>query len=164
MVGTLLGSCVSACLFDPVAKIGGMNHFMLPEGIFDERLPSRFGVHAMEKLINDIMKLGGDRSRLVAKVFGGGHVLRIQHPQLGVPERNILFAKSYLATERISIVAQRLGGTEPLQVLFYTHTGKALVKALKIHRASALAEEETRYRVEVIKQFQQPPESDITLF
>lgn len=164
LVSTVLGSCVSACLFDPVAKVGGMNHFMLPDGVQDGELPSRYGVHAMEMLINEIMKLGGDRRRFQAKVFGGGHVLKVQHNLLAVPERNMLFIKAFLATEKISIVAQRLGGTQPLQVHFYTHTGKAWIKALGASEAKEVEAEEHRYRVEAVRGVQKPAADDITLF
>ncbi len=164
VVRTVLGSCVSACLFDPVAGIGGMNHFMLPEGNGDSGLPARYGVHAMEMLINQIMKLGGERRRLMAKVFGAGHVLRIQSNGLAVPEQNALFIKAFLATERISILAQRLGGTQPLQVLFFTNTGKAWVKAVGGDKAKDLAEEERRYGIEIVKQVERPPEDNVILF
>ncbi len=164
VVRTVLGSCVSACLYDPVAGIGGMNHFMLPEGNGDSGLATRYGVHAMEMLINQIMKLGGERRRLMAKVFGAGHVLRMQSNGLAVPEQNALFIKAFLATERISILAQRLGGTQPLQVFFFTHTGKALIKALGSDKAKDVAEEETRYRVEIVRQIERPREDNVTLF
>ena len=75
VVTTLLGSCIAACLFDPVAGVGGMNHFLLPGTVGQTEGCTRYGVHAMELLINDIMKLGGDRRRLKAKVFGGAQVM-----------------------------------------------------------------------------------------
>ncbi|MGH7767165.1 MAG: chemotaxis protein CheD, partial [Candidatus Binatia bacterium] len=78
VVRTVLGSCVSACLFDPLTNVGGMNHFMLPDGEPDGDQPTRYGINAMEVLINEIMKLGGERRRLRAKVFGAGHVLNIE--------------------------------------------------------------------------------------
>src|SRR5687767_7179011 len=75
LLDTVLGSCISACVYDPVAGIGGMNHFMLPEGAdADNPTSARYGVNAMELLISEIMKLGGTRKRFQAKIFGGGHV------------------------------------------------------------------------------------------
>ena len=87
VVRTLLGSCIAACLWDPRSGVGGMNHFMLPRpanGVA-EADPSRFGVHAMELLIGKIQRLGGDRRTLQAKVFGGGHVLKIGGSGARVP-------------------------------------------------------------------------------
>src|SRR5262245_5069328 len=124
-IRTVLGSCISACLFDPVTGVGGMNHFMLPHGSEDKELPARYGVHAMELLITTIMKLGGDRRRLQAKVFGGGHVLVLQDQLLAVPEANIQFAKHFLTTEQIPIRGLRVGGDRPLLVHFYPQTGRA---------------------------------------
>src|SRR5580658_1868975 len=75
VVRTVLGSCIAVCLRDPVAGVGGMNHFLLPYGGHNELASARYGIHAMELLINDCMKVGADRAKLEAKVFGGGHVL-----------------------------------------------------------------------------------------
>lgn len=128
-VRTVLGSCVSACLYDPVARVGGMNHFMLPDGMHDEQ-PARYGVHAMELLINQIMKLGGDRSRLKAKVFGGANVLRMERTGVDVGRGNIEFIRRFLAAERIPIEGERLGGTQPLEVRMEATTGRVRVRAL----------------------------------
>lgn len=163
-VRTVLGSCIAACLFDPVARVGGMNHFLLPNGTEDRELPTRYGVHAMELLITDIMKLGGDRRHLQAKVFGGGQVLPLRDRILTVPEANIQFVKQFLATERIPIAGLRVGGHQPLLVHFFPHTGRAFVKPLGMERADAVAAEEARYRVEVIKHVTQPREDSVTLF
>ncbi len=164
VVRTVLGSCVSACLFDPIACVGGMNHFMLPEGNGDEGLSTRYGIHAMEKLINEIMKLGGERRRLRAKVFGGGHVLQIKSIGMGVPERNALFVKQFLANEKIAIVGQRLGGLNPLQVHFFTNSGKALIRILGGEKVGQIVEEEERYKVDVIKEVKRPVDDNVTLF
>jgi chemotaxis receptor (MCP) glutamine deamidase CheD len=129
-IRTVLGSCVAACVYDPATGIGGMNHFMLPSGESGER-PARYGVHAMELLINDIMKLGGERSRLRAKVFGGAAVLRGLKAGVDVGRRNAEFIRTFLATERIPIDAEQLGGAHPLEVRFATDTGKARVRALE---------------------------------
>jgi chemotaxis protein CheD len=154
-VSTVLGSCVSACLFDPAAKVGG------DEG----DLPTRYGVHAMEMLINQVMKLGGDRRRFQAKVFGGGHVLRFRSSAITVPEKNKRFIKEFLSTENIPIVGQRLGGTNPLQVYFLTHTGQAFAKPLGVEIVEKIATDELQYlEVERSKQQSQPPTDNVTLF
>ena len=128
-VRTVLGSCVAACVYDPIAKIGGMNHFMLPDGIHD-RQPARYGVHAMELLINEIMKLGGDRGRLRAKIFGGANVIRMERTGIDVGRDNIEFIRRFLATEGIPTEGERLGGTRPLEVRMETTTGRVRVRAL----------------------------------
>lgn len=132
-ISTLLGSCVSVCLYDPVAKIGGMNHFMLPSSKTDLKACATYGIHAMELLINEIMKLGGDRRRLVAKVFGGGNVLSSQTTLSGplIGDRNAEFALQFLKTDGIPIVAQDLGGTEGRHVHFLSHSGQAFVKPIQ---------------------------------
>src|SRR5437868_5298811 len=107
LVDTVLGSCISACVHDPVAGIGGMNHFMLPEGA-DPGNPTsaRYGVNAMELLISEIMKLGGTRKRFQAKVFGGGHVLKIRETLDGIPQQNINFVRDFLNTEQIPVMGE----------------------------------------------------------
>ena len=128
-ISTGLGSCVAACLFDPRSRIGGMNHFILPGGRADQATSARYGVHAMELLINAIMKLGGDRRRLQAKDFGGSSVLCFRNPVCDVPGENCRFIRQFLKTEGIPIAAERLGGNQSLRVLYHSHTGRAFVKA-----------------------------------
>lgn len=138
---TVLGSCVAACLRDPVLKLGGMNHFMLPDGDGGSGAPARYGSHAMELLINEMLKRGARRERLEAKVFGGGNVLKsFTTNQVGT--RNAEFVLDYLATERIPILARDLGGIHPRKVCFFAATGRALVKQLPhAHGADVVAEE-----------------------
>lgn len=163
-VQTILGSCIAACLFDPVHHIGGMNHFLLPHGARDKGSSTRYGVHAMEVLINKIMSLGGDRRRLQAKVFGGGHVLQVDPVGVSVSEQNVGFIKEFLATERIPICAQRLGGFNPVRVRFFTETGKVLVQPLGKGTGREVADVEERYRLDVLKQIERPHTDNVTLF
>jgi chemotaxis receptor (MCP) glutamine deamidase CheD len=138
---TLLGSCVAVCLRDPVTGVGGMNHILLP-GRCDS---ARCGVNAMELLINAIMQKGGDRRRLVAKVFGAANVLPgLQSPTVG--EMNATFVREFLATERIALVAHRLGGTHAVQVHFRTDTGKTIVHSVNGSRLPAILSAEGAYR------------------
>lgn len=143
---TLLGSCVSACLYDAGAGIGGMNHFLLPDG--DARtdgVPARYGTHAMELLINAMLKLGARRSRLGAKVFGGGNVLRgFAIDPVGT--RNARFVLAYLAAEGIPVTAQDLGDVHPRKVVFFPRTGRTLVRRLPALQGEAIARAETAYR------------------
>ncbi len=132
-ITTLLGSCVSACLFDDRINVGGMNHFMLPIGAADSTTSASYGVHAMEMLINSLMKLGADRRRLKAKLFGGGAVIRTSDARWNVGARNVDFAKSFLEAEGIPLVASHTGGTQAMHIRFHTRTNKALVRLLDDH-------------------------------
>lgn len=162
LLDTVLGSCIAACLYDPVLGMGGMNHFMLPEGSDPgDPTSTRYGVNAMELLISDLMKLGADRRRFQAKVFGGGHVLNIRESLDGVPQRNIDFIKRFLEMEQIPIVREDLGGYQPRRVLFQTHTGKVFLKYLGKTEAERTAEEEVVYLISLKKQ---KTDGDVTLF
>lgn len=135
MVSTVLGSCVSACIHDPVRGIGGMNHFMLPEskGGSDSWASTvgraaRYGSDAMEHLINDLLKAGAQRADLSVKLFGGGRVLA-QMSDVG--QRNIEFVRRYISTEKLRVVAEDLGDIYPRQVQFFPQSGKARVRQLR---------------------------------
>jgi chemotaxis protein methyltransferase CheR len=161
---TLLGSCVCACLYDPAAKIGGINHFMLPDGMEDHAMPTRYGVNAMEMLINEILKLGGDRRRLQAKAFGAAHVLAGAGLSPDVPRKNARFIKEFLQKEGIPLVSSRLGGSAPVEIMFATETGKALVRALGDTVARDLAREESRFDLEIRKTLSRIPDDSVELF
>ncbi|HJX57768.1 MAG TPA: chemoreceptor glutamine deamidase CheD, partial [Thiobacillus sp.] len=131
MIVTVLGSCVAACMRDRVSGIGGMNHFMLPDGGGDAGSASsasmRYGAYAMEVLINQLLKAGARRENLEAKVFGGGNVLR-GFTSINVGERNAQFVRNYLHIENIRIVAEDLNDVHPRKVYYFPATGKVLVK------------------------------------
>jgi len=132
---TVLGSCVAACIWDELRGIGGMNHFLLPEGGDIDPTHSgwakaaRYGDHAMELLINQVLELGARRENLAAKVFGGGAVIASVSSLVG--ERNADFVRRYLDVENIPILAEDLGGTHPRQIYFFPASGEAFVKRLK---------------------------------
>jgi chemotaxis protein CheD len=128
VLDTLLGSCVAVCVYDPVLRAGGMNHILLPACRAGDRSP-RCGIYAMELLINEVMKLGGDRKRFVAKAFGGAKVLQGVN-MLPIGDKNSNFVREFLATERIPLVAERLGGSHAVHLYFRTDTGKATVHTL----------------------------------
>lgn len=161
---TVLGSCICACLYDPVARIGGINHFMLPDGVDERSMPTRFGVNAMEVLINEVLKLGGDRRRLQAKAFGAAHVLSDVGLSPEVPRKNAKFIKEFLQAEGIPLVSSRLGGSAPVEVVFTTDTAKALVRALGDAVARDLAREEKSHDLEIKKQLVLPQTSSVELF
>lgn len=119
---TVLGSCVAACLRDPETGIGGMNHFLLPDSDASGGHAQRFGAHAMELLINEILRLGGGRRTLQAKLFGGGRMFN----GLGdVGEANAAFAERFLKDEGIPIVGGSLRGPQARRVQFWPSSGRA---------------------------------------
>jgi chemotaxis receptor (MCP) glutamine deamidase CheD len=130
VVRTLLGSCIAVCLWDPEGQIGGMNHFLLPTGEGAAHESARFGVHAMDRLIGAMMKLGADRRRVVAKVFGGAHVLDVVESPLGVPQRNVAFIREFLDHDGIPMVAEDLGGRQPRDVRFFTASGRVRLRRI----------------------------------
>ncbi|QSX77582.1 chemoreceptor glutamine deamidase CheD [Agrilutibacter solisilvae] len=134
---TLLGSCVAACLYDPGVAVGGMNHFMLPGGDDGDATSARYGANAMELLINDLLKRGARRSRLQAKVFGGGNVLSGFHSD-PIGTRNARFVLDYLHAENIPVRAQDLGDIHARKVGFFPQTGRTLVKRLPSTRDDAI--------------------------
>lgn len=130
VIRTTLGSCIACCLFDPVTQIGGMNHYMLPDASDSVAEPGRYGVHAMELLIGALQRAGASRHRLVAKVFGGGHVIDTKEHDESVPSRNIAFIQRFLADEQLHIATLDVGGYLPRTIKFETWTGKAFCKRL----------------------------------
>jgi chemotaxis protein CheD len=134
LVMTTLGSCIAACLWDRQAKVGGMNHFMLPEGSGDS---GRYGSYAMELLINELLKRGATRQTLEAKVFGGGAVISGMS-SINVGERNTTFVMDYLKTEHIPVVSKDVLDIYPRKVCFLPASGKAMVKRLAAAHPEAL--------------------------
>jgi chemotaxis protein CheD len=143
-ISTLLGSCVAACLYDPVHKVVGMNHFLLSSRSYSRDLPNfrseagRYGIHAMELLINEIMRMGAERQRICAKMFGGATILQ-RTGSVGnffcVGEVNRRFIREFLADERIPIIAQELGG-EKGRVIHFSN-GDYAVYIRKVERSNS---------------------------
>ncbi len=154
LIVTVLGSCVSVCLRDRQNGIGGMNHFMLPgnsdEGFGPVSSSARYGVYAMEVLINHLLKLGARRHQLEAKVFGGGCVLRgITANNIG--QRNVDFVLDYLHTEGIELLAEDLLDIYPRKVYFFPASGRVLVKKLKNLHNTTLLDRESDYSLRIRK-------------
>jgi chemotaxis protein CheD len=129
-VSTVLGSCVSVCLWDTWLKFGGINHFMLPlwNG---EGLPTpKFGNIALEKLMEKMHYLGTTNSNLVAKVFGGAKQLEKGKSVFNVGEKNIILAFDLLKEAGIPITSHHVGGEKGRKLKFSTHTGEVLMKLL----------------------------------
>ena len=162
---TVLGSCVSACIWDPKLKVGGMNHFLLPgdssgaAGTDPMSESGRYGVFAMEQLINELLKRGARKNGLEAKVFGGGHVMR-NFTTITVGTRNAEFVLKFLSTEGIRVASQDLKDFHPRRVAFFPTTGRALCKHLK-QADSALIAEEQSYSASLTKK---PVAGDVELF
>jgi chemotaxis protein CheD len=140
LVTTTLGSCIAACLWDRERRVGGMNHFLLPEagGAADS---GRYGSYAMELLIGEMVKRGATRSTMEAKVFGGGAVISGMNT-INVGERNTTFVMDYLRTERITVVSKDVLDIHPRKVCFLPASGKAMVKRLASANTEALAAQE----------------------
>lgn len=149
VIVTVLGSCVSACIRDSITGIGGMNHFMLPDGAkSDKDSPvsesMRYGTYAMEVLINQLLRNGARRENLEAKIFGGGNVLRSFTTNM-VGDRNAAFVKKYLKDEGIRVTGEDLMDIYPRKVYFFPKTGKVLVKKLKQLNNYTLVKREEAY-------------------
>jgi len=149
LIVTVLGSCVSACIRDSITGIGGMNHFMLPEGAkadLDNPVSEsmRYGNYAMEVLINQLMRNGAKRENLEAKIFGGGNVLR-SFTTNHVGDRNASFVRKYLKEEGIKVTSEDLLDIFPRKVYYFPQTGKVMVKKLKQLNNSSLVKREEAY-------------------
>ena len=142
VIMTVLGSCIAACLWDSRAHIGGMNHFMLPDGDLADA-SGRYGSYAMELLINEMLKLGARRETMQATIFGGAQVMH-NFTTMNVGERNTNFVLNYLHTERIPIVSEDVLDIYPRKVVFFPVTGKAMVKRLAHAHPETLVEQERR--------------------
>lgn len=151
VISTVLGSCVSACIRDPRIGVGGMNHFMLPLDATHGAsawgaavsAATRYGNVAMERLVNDILKLGGKRDRLEVKLVGGGKVLGVATTDVGA--RNIAFVRKYVMDEAFDVSAEDLGDFYPRRVHYFPDTGKLRVKKLTSVRGDVLSEQENNY-------------------
>jgi chemotaxis protein CheD len=122
LLTTILGSCVAACIWDPQARVGGMNHIVLPDAPDADLQRASAGVNAMELLINGILRAGGTRDRLQAKLFGGARMIA---GLSDVGARNAEFARGFLEREGIPCLSASLGGTQGRRVQFWPFSGRA---------------------------------------
>jgi chemotaxis protein CheD len=167
IITTVLGSCISACIRDPVLRVGGMNHFMLPEDTTNGTstwldpsagLSTRYGSFAMESLINDLLKLGARRERLEVKLVGGGRILA---SMTDVGERNIAFARNWLRIEGLKVTGEDLGESFPRRVLYFPACGRVLLYRLRTLDNRAVASREQQY----LANLRETPEgNDVELF
>jgi chemotaxis protein CheD len=167
LVTTVLGSCVSACVRDKRLGVGGMNHFMLPvsedgggwNGTEDlVSTATRYGNFAMEHMINEILKHGGQKRNLEAKIFGGGKIIENLSD---VGARNIEFVREYLHVEGIPVLGEDVSDIFPRKVVYFPRSGRALVKRIKHLHNDTVLRRENAYREEINHQ---PIQSDVELF
>ena len=161
MISTVLGSCVSVCLWDRAAGVGGMNHFMLPDGKETDPngLAGRYGLFAREQLINELMKRGSRKSAIEAKVFGGGAVMA-NFTTLDVGKRNAEFVMQFLRTEGVRVTSQDLLDVYPRRVAFFPASGRALCRKLAKADSSLVAAEQ-KYTASITAK---PVAGDVELF
>jgi chemotaxis protein CheD len=163
----VLGSCVSACIRDTRIGVGGMNHFMLPldasqgTSAWGEAASAatRYGNVAMERLINDILKLGGRRENLEIKLAGGGRVLAAMSTDVGA--RNIDFVRQYVKDEGFKVTGEDLGDIFPRKVVYFPDTGKIRVKRFAASKDHSLEDRERNYLNELDSK---PIGGDVELF
>jgi chemotaxis protein CheD len=162
---TVLGSCVAVCLRDKVKGISGMNHFMLPEPFAEMNLFSsdagRYGIYALELLINALLSKGVSRDTLTAKIFGGGQLLATSDDSAKMPESNIAFANKFLETEKIPVLASDTGGRLGRKILFFPSNGDVFVKKLRSSIARKVVETEQVYQRNLSSNL---PFGEVTLF
>lgn len=127
LISTLLGSCVAVCLHDPLTKIGGMNHYLLPEVLGNEKPSPRYGVFAIPELIKMMEKKGADIYQLQAKIFGGGNVIQDNRIGESIGKRNIEIAEQLLKKNGIWVVRRDVGGERGRKIMFDTSTFEVLV-------------------------------------
>lgn len=167
MIVTVLGSCVSACIRDPINGIGGMNHFMLPAGHRKASGPwggngmgdaARYGNYAMELLISAILKYGGKRVNLEVKITGGGKILR---HMTDVGERNIAFVRDYIRLEGLHLLAEDVGDVYPRKVYYLPGPGKVHLQKLRAVRNDTIVLREQSSMQTLVTP---PARSDVELF
>lgn len=148
VIQTVLGSCVAVCLMDFERRIGGMNHILVPQSPDLNRfnMSARYGINAMELLINSIMKLGGDRHALKAKVFGGAHLFPNIPEEKSIGRLNAEFAMNFLKKEKIDILGFDVGGHATRKLVFHTDTGQAFVRrTYSVHYRKIASDEKRRF-------------------
>jgi chemotaxis protein CheD len=140
ILSTILGSCIAACIRDPVLRVGGMNHFLLPARAgtlqdMDQSFALRYGSFAMEELINAILKRGGRKERLEVKVFGGANVLS---GMTGIGHKNADFVEQFLGREGVPIAAHDLRGHKARRVQYNPYTGKVRLREVQDKQKTAV--------------------------
>ena len=129
-LSTILGSCVGVCLHDPVARLGGLNHFLLPRAPAGTASP-RYGDVAVRRLVEEVERIGGERMRLVATLVGGACVVeafRGRARELG--PANVEAARAGLLELGVAVIAEHVGGARGRRVSFDPVSGFVAVRLL----------------------------------
>jgi chemotaxis protein CheD len=170
IITTTLGSCVSICIFDDLAKVGGMNHYMLPEPVSSEKDiifgHAKYGVISMELLINECIKLGAKKANLKAKVFGGANMFASKnlHTSVEVGKKNIDFAHKYLALEKIQIVSEDLAKDHARKIYFDPANGFVKLFRITNEDVQKVIKSEISYEKKVIESNKPSLDDKITMF
>lgn len=138
---TILGSCVAACMCDPLAGVGGINHFLLPGNADAGGESMKYGVNAMELLINGLLRKGALRHRIEVKLFGGAHVV---HNLSDIGEKNATFAREFLRAEGLLCVGESLGGANARRIRYWPASGRASQMLLDSSHAEVFKTERVR--------------------
>ncbi len=164
IINTLLGSCVAVCLYDPISRIGGMNHILLPGAPDMTKFndPARYGINAMDILITTMMKLGGRRDKIIAKAFGGAHIIPAISWKYGVGHQIADFVRAFLKKEKIQLVSSDLEGFDIRKIFFHTDTGDVYLKRMKPMKTSHIIFEEKKRLKEIEREIHEV--TDIVLF
>ncbi|NOY09290.1 MAG: chemotaxis protein CheD [Spirochaetes bacterium] len=151
MISTLLGSCVAVALFDERKQVAGLNHFMLPQRLSNSQKfflsdAGKYGMYAMELLINEMIKIGALKENLKAKVFGGAKVLNFPDKRtINISDSNVEFAFGYLQEEGIPVISSDTGGSRARHVLFFTEDAKVLLRRIAGRDSDSIEENEQKY-------------------
>jgi len=171
VICTLLGSCVSACLYDPYTKIIGMNHFLLSNKIYSKEMPlciteaGRYGIHSMELMLNEMWNRGAKRGNLKAKAFGGATVLKAANFSksnfFAVGEVNVRFIREFLQGEKIPLVSSDLGGTVGRVIHFHSANFSVYVKKMRKPDEKLVKREEHYWKKTLQKQEEAKTQVDL---
>ncbi|HEY9046002.1 MAG TPA: chemotaxis protein CheD [Ohtaekwangia sp.] len=129
-ITTVLGSCVSVCLYDSVRKIGGINHYLLPGGEDDARGDASKGSASIALLLRMMLNSGCIRENLEAKIFGGSSSVSADRDRYAIGQRNIAMAVDILGKEGIPLTARNTGGMQGRKIIFLTTSGKVTMQLL----------------------------------
>jgi len=170
LIETVLGSCIAVCLRDPLAKVAGMNHFLLPgDGGDSAHQSGRYGVHAMALLIKDMLAQGANISRMEAKVFGGGNINCQTITRLKIGDQNTRFIMDFLSAKGIQVVAQDVGDEVGRRIVFFTGSGQVKVRRLDKAESSKVENAKAStfgklFQSKIFRDLSKPEKSKLTQF
>jgi chemotaxis protein CheD len=163
VIETILGSCVSVCMHDRKRKVGGMNHILLPGKADMENFDgaARYGINAMEMLINEMLKLGAGKENLRAKLFGGAHIIQSLRRDVSPGLKNVNFIEKFLRIEGIPIQSRDTGGVNARRIYFHTDTGDVYLKTIPAFQFPSISWEEQHFEKKVWMEMHTSSDSQI---